>query len=212
MCRRNSGKSICGTISRFVSYSDVCSQCVCEYFDFFTCLEIFRSQKKTHTRTLAHRYAYLIATVGFLAAQLFMMNRALMAGDYMTVLPTFQISWVLFSFSGGVAFFNDSLTDHQQTFLSMSLLLSILGIYMLAQRRMEFSKYRAKAFPFTSTVKRYENGSLRAVSPFRKSRKIIPDHDEAKIADDEKHLQYGSFVTRMSEDDLLLDDGERNGV
>ena len=135
-----------------------------------------------------------------------------MAGDYMTVLPTFQISWILFSFSGGVAFFNDNgLTDHEQTFLSMSLLLSILGIYMLAQRRMEFSKYRAKAFPFTSTVKRYENGSLRAVSPFRKSRKIIPDHDEAKI-DDEKHLQYGSFITRMSEDDILLGDDERNGV
>jgi hypothetical protein len=159
-------------------------------------------------------YAYVAATLGFLSAQIFMMNRALMSGDYMTVLPTFQISWILFSFSSGVSFFSQGLTDHQKTFLFMSLLLSVLGIYLLAQRRMEFSKYRARSFPFASTVKRYENGALRAVSPIVKfkSRKSAAlnfvSHVDVKNDDDFEGKNpkiYGSFLsTAMDVDGELL--------
>eukprot|EP00939_MAST-03C_sp_MAST-3C-sp1_P004143 g4143.t1 len=79
-------------------------------------------------------YLILLGLIGSVGGQLVMMNRALMIGSYITVLPTFQISWIIFSFASGVAFYRDHLEDSQITFLAMSLLLSIMGIYLLSKQ------------------------------------------------------------------------------
>ena len=78
-------------------------------------------------------YLFLFGLIASFALQLVLINRALMEAPYVTVLPTFQMSWILFSFCGGVFFYRDQMTDHQITFLSMSLFLSALGIFALSR-------------------------------------------------------------------------------
>merc|ERR1711865_213803 len=76
----------------------------------------------------AWTYVFLLGLVLFILMQTHFLNRAMMLGDLMSVIPTFQAFWIVFGVFSGMAFYG-----HDEGMSFTGLLLMIVGVAFLLQ-------------------------------------------------------------------------------
>lgn len=80
-------------------------------------------------------YYFILGLLGCIYLQTVWLNKALVAGDISTIVPTFQVFWIGFSVIGGTIFYNDlsDLDPVAALCFLMACCLILTGVYCLSE-------------------------------------------------------------------------------